>query len=192
MNKYPLPIILPAGTQVIVSQPFGPTNIALEPEGPNGEPHFHYGVDLLWGTAPDTFGCELVIPAPVATLASYIQDPGSPTVTPCMTFNFTGSSGNKYQMVLAHVSKLIFATEYKEGQVVALTGNYGDLQPQPTFDYPYGGSHLHLGLTCNDKWVNPLDYFDINQYTVGLKRPIINLLPRAQWALNLISGASQG
>jgi hypothetical protein len=64
--KFPLPIQAPAASAITVTQPFGVTSNTLEPEGPNGEPHSHYGLDIVCGDDPATFRTELRCPSRAA------------------------------------------------------------------------------------------------------------------------------
>ena len=191
MNKFPLPIVLPVNSNVSVAQPFGATTLALEPVGPHGEPHFHYGVDLVWGSDAHMFGTPLALPADGSKEAAYLQPPGDAINTPFVTFTFDGASGNHYTMVLAHVSKIQLANEYYKGQTVALVGNYGDLTPTPTPSNPFAATHLHLGLQCNGEWVDPLEYFDLNTFIVGPARDAANCTPRIQWAISTLTSELQ-
>jgi hypothetical protein len=191
MLKFPLPIVLPAGTKVTVTQPFGVTANTLEPIGPNGEPHFHYGIDLVWGPDNVIFGTPLVLPE-VATESSYVLPPGNVNQpTPYVMFNFTGASGTKYTMELAHCSAIFLGAQYGKGKIVALAGNYGLVAPTPTIADPFAGSHLHLGLQIDGKYVDPAEYFDVTQFTVGPKRDPSNCVPRINWACQQVEAELQ-
>lgn len=191
MTKFPLPITLPAGTKVTVTQPFGVTANTLEPVGPAGQPHFHYGVDLVWGSPGFIFGTEYVLPVDAESMSSYELPPGAPNTTPFVCFNFTGASGTKYIMTLAHVSQIFMLPQLKAGEVVALAGNYGLVAPQPTIAAPFDGSHLHLGLQANGVWVDPLEYFDIDQFTIGPVRDPNNCVTRINWACQQVEAELQ-
>jgi hypothetical protein len=191
MTKFPLPLILPATAKMQVTQPFGATTLTMEPAGPNGEPHFHYGVDLVWGSDAACFGVPLVLPA-AATESSYLMPPGvQGESTPFINFNFKGASGNEYIMTLAHCSEIDLSLQYGAGQIVARTGNYGLVGGTPSVADPFISSHLHLGLQVNGKWENPLDYFDITKWTVGPMRDPSYCTPRINWALQQVEAELQ-
>lgn len=183
MQKFPLPLVLPASAKVQVTQPFGTSQLTLEPEGPGGQPHFHYGVDLVWGPDALVFGTPLVLPADADSISSYLLPPGDKSNTPYINVSLTGASGTKYIMTLAHCSKIELGVSLKAGTEVGLTGNYGLVGGTPSISDPFISSHLHLGLQANGKWVDPLQYFDITKWQIGPARDPANCTPRIQWAV---------
>lgn len=183
MNKFPLPVMLPPNQHPTITQGFGETNNTLEPVGPNGEQHFHYGVDIVFGTDVESFGVPLVVPFKTATLTGSLFDGQQNVATNFIQLSGVGASGNKYDVILAHVSATFPRASYNSGDIVALTGNNGLVAPLPTTEDPFAGSHLHLGLKCNGTWVNPLDYFDVTEYAPERVHQDVTELPRLQWAL---------
>lgn len=70
--KYKLPLAVPAGKHIYITQPYGRTYLTNEPVGPNGEPHFHYGSDIALGTPEETYGAAIVCPFPSAVVEKSI------------------------------------------------------------------------------------------------------------------------
>ncbi len=161
MQKFKFPLALPVGRSLTLTQPFGRTENTLEPVGPNGEPHFHYGIDVVDGSGAEMFGTPIVCPLTNPVLTAYMLPPGTPNATPFIELSGKGASGNHYKIVLAHMAAAFFRGTYNEGDVVALVGNRGLVNPPPTPQDPYAGTHLHLGLQVNGVWSDPFEYFDI-------------------------------
>lgn len=183
MNRYKLPVLLPPGVTAIMTQPYGLTANAIEPVGPNGEPHFHYGIDLVFGDSAHTYGTPIVSPFAEAEMTAYTSPPGTYTQTPYIQLSGVGASGNHYELVLAHCGAIFFANKYIEGTIVGSVGNYGMVVPQPTPGNPFAGSHLHLGVKEDGKWIDPQLVFDITQSYIGPPHDFNLDVPRLQWAL---------
>jgi len=183
MNKYNLPVLLPPTGRISITQPYGPTDNTLEPVGPHGEPHFHYGVYVIFGDAFNSYGLPLVNPFAVGTFASENPPPGTYENTPTIVINGVGASGNKYQLVLAHVSNVVKSTTYANKQIVGATGNYGTVAPVPSISGPWDGSHLHLGLLVNGNWADPQEYFDFSNAYAGPQHDPNACVDRLSWAV---------
>ena len=46
----------------------------------------------------------------------------------------------------------------KQGQVIGIVGNTGNIRPRPTSSNPYAGTHLHWEVRVNGRAVNPIPY----------------------------------
>lgn len=177
------PYQVPTAKRVTVVRGFGPTNERLDPGGPNGEPHFHYGVDIVFGTDRETYGVPLALPFPEAKLISYVApgDPGG--ANSHATYRYRSTSGNVFDMVLVHVSEIVFQYPLRFGAVVAYVGNVGTVWPQPDIKNPWDGAHLHLGLKVNGKWEDPMRWFDIFDPFIGEADDAQKDVPALSWAL---------
>lgn len=180
---FKFPILLPPGAKLTVTQPYGVTDNATEPKGPNGEPHFHYGVDVVDGDAANTYGTPLVCPFESGKLTGYNVTQFNPGVTPFASISGYGASGAHYEAIFCHISALFFRSSYGDGDIVGLIGNNGAVEPQPTPAAPFAGSHLHLGLKVNGQWADPLEYFDIGAPYAGAPHDPQTNVPRLEWAI---------
>ena len=187
MNKFNLPVLLPPGIAPVVTQGFGPTDNPIEPRGPNGENHFHYGVDLVFGKDFETYGTPLVVPFERCTVGAYMQPPGTYQNTPFVEIDGIGASGTHYKVILAHVGNIFFRNDYKLGDIVATVGNYGMVSPQPTPADPFAGSHLHLGVQVGGEWRDPFEYFDVSTPFVGAPHDPNSDVPRLLWAIEQLT-----
>jgi hypothetical protein len=77
--------------------------------------------------------------------------------------------GRKLRLHFQHNTRNLFklGDKVKEGDVVALMGNYGPCVPMPTTEAPFNGTHCHLSIYENGKVINPLDIIDITQWYHG-------------------------
>ncbi len=187
MTKFDLPVLLPPGVEATVTQPFGVTANELEPIGPNGEAHFHYGVDLVFGTPAETYGTPIVMPFVDGRIAGYLLPPSTYSDTPFVSVSGVGATGNRYLVVFDHIANFFMQDAYAHLSILGTVGNYGTVSPVPTPENPFGGSHLHLGLMCDDIWVDPLEYFDIKSPHIGGPHDPANDVPRLVWALAQLS-----
>ena len=66
------------------------------------------------------------------------------------------------QTLYAHMkagSRTVSAgTNVKQGQVLGIVGNTGNVKPRPSPSNPYGGTHLHWEVRVNGRAVNPIPY----------------------------------
>ncbi len=181
--KFPLPIQIPDGGAAWITQKFGATTIVLEPKGPNGEEHFHYGIDIVLGDDHATFGAALRCPFPSGTIINRNPQPmGSPT-TPFLQLEYKDTEGHVYNATLAHCSEMEPESEYQYGAPVAKIGNIGIVTPDPTLKDPYAGAHLHLGLQVDGAWVDPKQYFDITKHFSGPGPDGQDQLPATNWLI---------
>jgi hypothetical protein len=184
MSKFQLPVLLPATEAATLTQPFGVTANTLEPVGQHGEPHFHYGVDLVFGDPIHTYGIPLVCPFDDAKLTAFMSPPTSGISTPFIQLEGYGASGAHYKMIFGHVSQINFRSEYQAGDIIGLVGNYGLVWPQPTPSNPFAGAHLHLGVQANGMWIDPLSIVDIGSPFIGTAYNEGVYVSRIAWALS--------
>src|SRR4029077_15831878 len=178
-----LPIQLPAGSAAIITQPFGITENTLEPAGPNGEPHFHYGIDIVLGDDHVTFGAQLRCPFPTATMINRFEQPEGSTQTPFLQLEYKATDGTVYNATFAHCSQMEPEGSFQYGAPIAKIGNIGLVAPQPSLKDPYAGAHLHLGLQAHGVWVDPAQYFDITKPFVGAGPDQQDQLPATNWLI---------
>lgn len=183
MKPFRVPIAIPDTQRVMLTQVFGPVSNPLEPEGPNGEPHFHYGIDLVTGDDHHTYGVPVVCPFPSATAFEKIDSGPMNEKGNGIVCSYTDPSGAQYKMTLWHLSKLSDPVEFADGQVMGNIGNNGHVFPAPSLADPYAGAHLHLGLRVNDVYVNPLDYFDLSNPYAGAAPAGDLQMPPAKWVI---------
>lgn len=183
MPKFKLPIQLNTATRITITQPFGVTSNTLEPVGPNGEPHFHYGIDIITGDDHHTFGRALICPFPTSQVINEFVQPQLSPKTPFIQLGHVAEDGTKYNLTLAHCSYFAPGTQFVLGDTVAKIGNIGLVEPQPTLKDPYAGAHLHLGLQVNGVWVDPEHYFDITSTFPGPDPTPQDQLPATDWLI---------
>lgn len=180
---FKFPLLVPKGTRLTVTQPFGKTSLNLEPEGPRGEQHFHYGVDVVRDSVIQTFGTPIVCPFPRAKIVAYQFDQPMGDTTNFIKIEYVAPDGVSHKMVAAHISEIVFRGNYVEGDVIAYVGNAGLVQPKPTPTNPWGGAHSHLGAQLNGQWVDPLTIFNLNDPFIGGGDDLNKDLPAVRWAI---------
>lgn len=72
-------------------------------------------------------------------------------------YNVYINHGNGVYTRYAHCSKMLVSKgqTVKQGQVIALVGNTGNVSPKPTASNPHAGAHLHFEVWVNGTRVNP-------------------------------------
>lgn len=181
--KFPLPIQTTDARNIRLTQAFGPTSNVLEPEGPAGQPHFHYGVDLVCGDDHQTYGAALRCPFPGAQIVNRFEQPEGSKETPFLQLQYRDTAGTTYDVILAHCIDMAPAGRVAYGDEVAKIGNIGLVAPQPSLRDPYGGAHLHLGLKINGAWTDPLAYFDLTRPFIGTAPTQADQLPATNWLI---------
>jgi hypothetical protein len=181
--KFPLPIQVSAASSITVTQPFGITSNTLEPVGPNGEPHFHYGLDIVCGDDHATFGAELRWPFPSGAMINRSPQPQGSTQTPFLQLEYKPTDGVVYNSTFAHCSEIEPEGTFQYGALVGKIGNIGLVRPQPPLKDPYAGAHLHLGLQADGKWVDPALYFDLTKPFIGTGPDQEDQLPATNWLI---------
>lgn len=180
------PYKVPSRDRIRIGRGFGPTSEPMDPVGPDGEAHFHYGVDIVFGDARQTYGVPLVLPFPSAKLVAY-QSPANPdTTTSFATFRWKSPEGDTYDMTLAHVSEIVFMAPYAFGDEIAFVGNAGKVWPKPDIAHPWDGAHLHLGLKKNGTWVDPKRHFDLFNAFIGPADEPQKDVPAVVWMIEKV------
>ena len=171
--KYQFPIRIPLGWKLTITQGFHAN---------------HNGNDVVAGDGPMTYGIPLVWTFPwVGTVyKSVVDNPigALATKASAQVDCVDPDTGTSYSVIYIHLSGATFYQPYgapqnifKQGDVVGYIGNGGWVNPKPTVEKPFGGSHLHLGLgvkkvgELNFTMVDPSLYFDINDPWRGADDP---------------------
>ncbi|HAQ29107.1 MAG TPA: hypothetical protein DCQ76_05180 [Ruminococcaceae bacterium] len=113
----------------------------------------HKGIDFITrGATGNTYGKEIRAAADGKVLsAEYHSSWGN---------NVFIDHGNGVCTRYAHCSvlKVSKGQTVKQGQVIALVGNTGNVSPAPTPANPHAGAHLHFEVWINGTRVNPAPY----------------------------------
>lgn len=181
--KFPLPLQIPLDHSPIVTQGFGAVNNPIEPAGPNGEPHFHYGIDIVCGSDHDTYGAHIICPTPTLEITEVHLEPEGSKVTPYIMGKYVAQDNTEIFIIFAHIIEAVPLGIYRYGETIAKVGNIGLVSPQPDLKDPYQGAHLHLGVRINGEWVDPIQYFDANQRFIGDSPTRQDQLPATNWLI---------
>lgn len=177
--KYQFPIQVAPGQKLILTNPFNEPAAVDESHALAVETHTHDGVDVVLGSAMQTWGREVVWPFPFpGTVYDAEVDSTFDAKVHCHSQidGIDPERGIAYSLVYLHLSAVTKSkaptdTEvitYNEGDVIGYIGNNGSVHPVPTPEQPLAGSHLHLGLgvkkpgELNYTMVDPLTLLDIN------------------------------
>lgn len=110
----------------------------------------HQGIDFTTaGATGNTYGKEIRAAADGVVYSSeYHYSWGN---------NVYIDHGNGVYTRYAHCSKLLVSKgqSVKQGDVIGLVGNTGNVSPRPTASNPHAGAHLHFEVWVNGKRVNP-------------------------------------
>ena len=110
----------------------------------------HKGIDFVTnGPTGNTYGKEIRAAADGKVYSSeYHYSWGN---------NVYINHGNGVYTRYAHCSRLLVSAgqTVKQGQVIALVGNTGNVYPRPTNANPHAGAHLHFEVWVNGTRVNP-------------------------------------
>lgn len=113
----------------------------------------HKGIDFCTkGATGNTYGKEIRAAADGKVLsAEYHSSWGN---------NVFIDHGNGVCTRYAHCSKMLVkkGDTVKQGQVIAIVGNTGNVSPAPTEANPHAGAHLHFEVWINGTRVNPAPY----------------------------------
>ena len=108
----------------------------------------HGGIDI-----PGSYGADIVAIAGgvVVTVVHQTTSYGNY----CIIYH-----GDGIYSLYAHCSllKVNVGQSVEKGETIARVGNIGNVRPRPTPQFPYAGSHLHIGIKKNGSWVNPSNY----------------------------------
>jgi hypothetical protein len=162
-----LPIAIPKGCRVVVSQRFGETAYNGWYRDNGIYLDSHNGTDLIIeGSGDDkvlTYGTRLVCPVPFARLERTYWDTPMSSKGNGITFVWPEGVDN-FRCILWHCSEVVEKAEYYQGDTMGFIGNSGAVFPKPSPNCPYCGVHLHLGLEKNGQLIDPLSYFGLDWF----------------------------
>lgn len=182
-GKWRIPIAVAPGHRVILTQPYGPTSNPLEPKGPNDEPHFHYGLDLVCGDDHYTYGAPVVCPFPSGVITSEMVAGSIDGEGSYLFCAHTDANGIERKILCYHLSEAQPVGMVAEGSVLGKIGNTGLVSPKPSLVDPYAGAHLHLEYYINGVRVDPLPHFDITNPFIGPVPSKADALPATNWLI---------
>jgi hypothetical protein len=152
MKNLPIPIIVPYGYKLRISQPFGSTGDVEWYKNNGLNIPFHNGVDIVVDNDDPrlTYGSACFCPFPKGwtvkkTFDSAMSTKGNGVTLESDTFVEDGIE-KKVQIVLWHLSSLTDGTQLVYKNIVGYVGNSGLVHPAPSTACPFCGSHLHLML----------------------------------------------
>lgn len=178
------PIKRPKGLLVRLTQGFGERLEFYKPYGTNGHP----GWDLVCGVFPEkSYGVQIINPLPTtarvvsADFESPLAQRGNRVILETDSIMYDGRL-HIFQVVLAHLKsvEVKVGDRVAPGQLIGRMGNSGLVQPPPTLDCPYCGTHLHIELIpwwqVNGAWVLKYDNgmngrVDLTTYLLDLNPP---------------------
>ena len=194
MKKLPLPIKVPTGYQVYMTQPYANESYNEWYRSRGITAPFHNGVDLVLMkdsqvSNEKTYGCPVITPSNgwkivKTTYESPLSSKGNGLTIESQPMVQENGDVFIYQSVLWHLSKTNeFDGIIPEHSEIGYIGNSGTVRPEPSSYCPYCGSHLHLmlfkfklvGATYvlqnADNGVggaiDPMELFDMSQVIVG-------------------------
>jgi hypothetical protein len=149
-------------------------------------PGVHEAVDVICGTAIETYGTPVVCPFPSGEMITRQIDEAFGEKGSMFQLKYKDPQGNEYIMGGLHCSYISAQRIFVEGDTIANIGNNGiyAVNPHPTIFNPYNGTHLHLTLVVNGKIVAPYVYFDINNPYRGEDTGFEADKPPFVWSLN--------
>lgn len=176
---YKFPIRIPQNLNLILTQPFRADTQVDFSTALSKSTKFHNGVDVVCGTAQQTWGRECVWPFPWQGVVYDAQVDslfGAKQHAHSQIDTTDPDTGIKYSIIYLHLSSVTITKEaledkvitYNQGDVIGKIGNNGAVSPPPTPENPLNGTHLHLGIgvkkpgELNYTMVDPLVYFDLN------------------------------
>ena len=143
---------------------------------------FHNGVDICCGTMVQSYGTPMVCPFPEGGYVDEIVYESPMTTKGNGVYIKSNLVANtQYKLILWHTGEIVVkkGQQLKEGDIICYMGNSGLVNPPPSTDNPYAGTHLHFGCykITNGQYVynnptilgetDPLLYFDKNQWYLG-------------------------
>lgn len=184
---YKFPIRIPDDWRLYLAQPFRAETTIPISSAYSTSPAFHDGVDVVCGTPEQTWGsaCVWPFPFPGVVYDAEVDSPmGATQHAHSQIDGVDPATGIQYSLIYLHVSAVAQTKSpvenkqivYKQGDVIGWIGNNGAVNfvlngityTGPIVSYPFGGSHLHLGVgvkkpgELNATMVDPLLYFDLN------------------------------
>lgn len=201
-----MPIRAHSNLDIQITQPYGSNANVEWYKANNIEVPFHNGVDLiLTGTERQTYGSALITPTDgwkivKVTFDSPMSTKGNGITIECQEFEEDGIT-KKLQVVYWHCSEIVSKFDaLKQFDEIAYIGNSGAVNPAPTPECPYCGSHLHLMLfefhKLNGRWmlqnenngvkgaIDPMTRFDIAWIIRGEDTSVTKDTPPLKWAMD--------
>ena len=171
--RHPLPLSIPEGYKVAVTQPFGDkSNVDwYHKNGLNIDSH--NGVDLIivfeGCTRPQqmaaTYGTKIVSPVPAHLDQKWWTTPLSSQGNGVQVSWRDGV--DKISMRTWHCSEVYAKPNYEALETLGLIGNSGLVWPAPNNACVLCGSHLHLMTYKNGTLVDPETIFDYTKWHVS-------------------------
>jgi len=181
--KYKLPIAVPKGLKIRVTQYYGDKTRVAWYKANGIDIDEHNGIDFCIGDAIETYGTKLVCPFPRAGLNKIWFEGAMNTKGNGIEIGY--SDGKDYlQIVLWHLSEVVTNGLYLEGETLGYIGNSGLCDPRPTAERPFNGSHLHLIAYRNGVLIDPQEIFDLSQWYEGEETGQGKDLPPLFWSLD--------
>mgnify|MGYP001564783016 FL=1 len=176
---YKFPIRIPRGMFLTLAQSFRADTQIDFSEALSKATKSHNGVDVVCGSPQTTWGkiCVWPFPWPGVVYDAQVDSLFGATQHAHSQIDTTDpTTGIQYSLIYIHLSKVTQTkspTEnkviiYNQGDTIGNIGNNGFVNPAPTPERPFDGSHLHLGLgvknpgQANYTMVDPLTILDIN------------------------------
>ena len=184
MKKLPFPIEIPEGSFPIITQAYGDKSKVAWYKKNGVDINEHNGVDVVVSGGKDaTYGARVVCPFPQAALNKTWWDHPMSTKGNGIMISYQDGK-DYYQMLVWHCSEIITKSLYKERDIIGFIGNSGLVDPKPTPESPFSGSHIHLMAYLNGKLIDPMEIFTIKEWYTGKDTGAIKDLPALQWVLD--------
>lgn len=206
MLKFKLPILVPKGLKPVITQGFADTGMVAFYKSKGINLPFHNGTDfVLSGTDRQTYGSAIITPeGEWRVIAKYWDNNpmaanGNEIVIHSAPFDENGTS-KVIELRFVHLSEVCpVAGVLPSGTILGYLGNSGLVDPAPTPDNPYAGTHLHLGM-CEYNMVNgkevlqnasngvyglldPLTRIDVTRYDIGDDTSVVKDAPPLLWGI---------
>ena len=177
---YKLPLKSPI--KPTITQLYGNTSLNAWYSANGIKNAFHNGVDICCGNNVQSYGTPMVCPFPEGGYVDEIVYESPMTTKGNGVYIKSNLVNNtQYKLILWHTGEIVVkkGQQLKEGDIICYMGNSGLVNPPPTTDNPYAGTHLHFGCykITNGQYVynnptilgetDPLLYFDKNQWYLG-------------------------
>lgn len=189
---YNIPLRVPPGRSVSVSQPFKSTELVAWYKSQGLDVKEHTGLDLVCGGPWETYGTPFVCPFPKAELVSREVAPDPGMKAGRVQVRHVDWKGRELLLGGLHLSEVSDNVGFLEGDVIGFIGNSGSVRPVPDLAHPAAGSHLHLTLRVDGVLTDPATFFDVQNPYRGPDTGFEKDKPAALWAvrelLKLIGG----
>jgi murein DD-endopeptidase MepM/ murein hydrolase activator NlpD len=175
-----LPILSPR--KPFVSQTYGNTSNNAWYLANGITAPFHQGVDFVCGSNVQTYGTPLVCPFDSAKVVKLTWDNSMSTKGNGVTIE-AKILDITFQLVLWHTGEINvkIGQILKEKDIICYIGNSGLCSPKPTPENPYGGSHLHLMLYMKGKLIDPMIFFNKDEWYLGVDSGMEHDIEPLKW-----------